>query len=72
MERKEVFRRVETKYVLSKDKYEKLMQELNNHLEKDKHYKSTICNIYFDTDNYDLIINSINKPKYKDFRYRKN
>ena len=66
MERKEVFRRVETKYLLSKEKYEQLMSILDSYLEKDKYYKSTICNIYYDTDNYDLIINSINKPKYKE------
>ena len=66
MESKEVFRRKETKYLLSKDKYEKLMKELDKYILKDKYYKSTICNIYFDTLNNDLIINSINKPIYKE------
>lgn len=62
----EVFRRKETKYLLSKDQYDKLMKKLNSYLLKDKYYESTICNIYFDNDNYDLIINSINKPEYKE------
>lgn len=66
MDKNKIFRRKETKYLLSKEKYDELMKELKRYVEKDKYYKSTICNIYFDTDNYDLIINSINKPKYKE------
>lgn len=62
----EVFRRKEIKYLLSKDKYDKLMEKLEGHLKHDKYFERTICNIYFDTKNYDLIINSINKPIYKE------
>lgn len=66
MDKNKIFRRIETKYLLNKKQYDKLMKKLDNYLVKDKYYKSTICNIYFDTDNYDLIINSINKPEYKE------
>lgn len=62
----EVFRRVETKYILSIDEYNLLLDKLKNHLKKDKYFKSTICNIYFDTNNFDLIVNSIEKPMYKE------
>ncbi len=62
----EVFTRKETKYLLNKSQYTKLMKMIGYHLKKDKYYKRTICNIYFDTKNYDLIINSINKPLYKE------
>ena len=61
----EIFRRVEQKYLLDKQQYESLLEMINNNIEKDKYYKSTICNIYFDSDNYDLIVKSIEKPIYK-------
>lgn len=66
MDKNKIFRRIETKYLLNKKQYNKLMKKLESYIVKDKYYKSTICNIYFDTDNYDLIINSINKPEYKE------
>ena len=66
-----IFERVETKYVLPKEKYNELLKVIGEHIEKDKYYFSTICNIYFDTDNYELVRNSIEKPVYKDkFRVR--
>ncbi len=60
------FERVETKYVLTKNEYDMLMKKIKRHILKDEYYKSTINNIYFDTDNYDLINASIDKPKYKE------
>lgn len=39
---------------------------MDEYFEKDKFYKTTIYNIYFDNDNNDLIINSIEKPMYKE------
>lgn len=61
-----IFERVETKYVLSKEEYELLMKKIHKHLNQDEYFKTTICNIYFDTDNYDLINKSIDKPIYKE------
>lgn len=61
-----VFKRIEQKYVISKEEMDKLFSLINTHLERDNFYKSTVCNIYFDTINNDLIINSIEKPIYKD------
>ena len=61
-----VFKRVEQKYILTDDKYNILMNEIKERLEKDKYFKSTICNLYLDSDNNDLIINSIEKPIYKE------
>ena len=54
----EVFRRRETKYLMNKEQYEKLNDLIKGHVEKDKYYESKICNIYYDTDNYDLIVKS--------------
>lgn len=62
---KEVFNRKESKYILSKDIYNNLINIIQNNITYDEYPKSTICNIYFDTDNYDLISNSIQKPIYK-------
>ena len=62
----EVFNRKETKYVLTKDKYEALLNIMKTYLDEDEYPRSTICNIYFDTDNYDLISHSIEKPVYKE------
>ena len=61
----EIFKRVEKKYLLTEKQYEKLLERTKEHLEKDKYYKNTICNVYFDTDNYDLIVQSLEKPTYK-------
>ena len=61
----EIFKRVEKKYLLTETQYKELLEKANNHLEKDKYFKNTICNIYFDTDNYDLIVESLEKPTYK-------
>ena len=61
----EIFNRVEKKYLLTEKQYNELLKEINKHIEKDKYYKNTICNLYFDTDNYDLIVESLEKPTYK-------
>ena len=62
----EIFRRVEKKYILDKVQYEKILPELQKYMEEDKHGQSTICNVYFDSDSYDLVRHSITKPYYKE------
>ena len=62
----EFFRRVEKKYIISKQQYLALKKILNKYMVEDEHGKSTICNLYFDTDNYDLIMHSITKPVFKE------
>lgn len=61
-----IFNRVEQKYLLSKEQKEKLLKMINNHLTKDEYFESLISNIYFDDFNNRLIINSLEKPIYKD------
>lgn len=60
------FRRVEKKYIITRDQYLKLKEEIKDKMKEDEHGKSTICNIYFDTEQYELIRHSITKPVYKD------
>lgn len=60
------FQRVEQKYVLTEEEYESLFPKIKNHLKKDIYFQSTICNIYFDTDQNESIINSLEKPIFKE------
>ena len=61
-----VFKRVEEKYLLTKEQHQLLFEKINPYLKKDKFPESTICNIYFDNSNNDLIINSLEKPIFKE------
>ena len=60
------FRRVEKKYIITKEQYESFKDAIKSHMVEDEHGKSKICNIYFDTEQFDLIRHSITKPFYKD------
>lgn len=62
----EVFRRIEKKYIVDEPTYEKLIKKLDGHFVRDRYYKSTICNIYYDTPSHQLVRNSIEKPVYKE------
>ena len=61
-----VFQRIEKKYVLTPEKYELLRAKLSPYIEEDEFGLSAICNIYFDTDEGELIRRSIDKPIYKE------
>ena len=60
------FRRVEKKYVINKKQYEALQKAMQDKMVEDEHGKSTIYNVYYDTEQYDLIKHSISKPIFKD------
>lgn len=61
-----VFNRVEKKFLLSRDKYETIWEELMEHMQVDAYGAHTICNLYYDTPTDELIRNSIEKPVYKE------
>ena len=61
-----VFKRYEYKYLITKDIYLKISEEIEKYLVKEKYFFSTIQTLYFDTDNYRLIRKSIEKPVYKE------
>lgn len=42
------------------------MNRIVPYIAKDKYFFNKICNIYFDTENYDLTIRSLEKPTYKE------
>ena len=60
------FKRHEIKYLITINQYINLMNYLRDKVEKDAFYKSTIYNVYYDTDNFELIRKSIEKPIYKE------
>ncbi|MGT2754386.1 polyphosphate polymerase domain-containing protein [Streptococcus ovis] len=49
------FKRIETKYIIEKENLATLMADLKHYLTEDDHPTSTITNIYFDTENFDVI-----------------
>ena len=62
----ETFKRYEKKYIISPSQYENLMSKLQEYIVADKYGSYTICNIYYDTPNYELIQKSISGPFYKE------
>ncbi|MDO5574781.1 MAG: polyphosphate polymerase domain-containing protein [bacterium] len=66
-----VFKRYEKKYLLNQTQYERMLTFLNDYMKQDEYGLHTIRNIYYDTDEYDLIRTSLGKPLYKEkFRVR--
>lgn len=62
-----IFKRVEEKYLLNSEEREKFLNQAKEYIqEDDKYFKSTVCSIYFDTDNSDFIVNSLEKPIFKE------
>lgn len=52
--------------MLNQNKYEKILEGILPHMEVDKYGETTICNLYFDTEDSRLIQISIDKPVYKE------
>lgn len=61
-----VFKRYEIKYLLTSGQKERILQAMEGYMALDKYGRTTIRNIYFDTDSYRLIRRSIEKPAYKE------
>ena len=61
-----VFKWYELKYMLTLQQKALLADLLQTHMQPDAYGKTTIRNIYFDTDNYRLIRRSLESPAYKE------
>lgn len=61
-----VFKRYELKYILTRSQKQRVLEAMAEHMVLDQYGRTTIRNIYFDTDNYRLIRQSIEKPVYKE------
>jgi SPX domain protein involved in polyphosphate accumulation len=68
--RNQTFNRQEKKYRLDAEKFALMHDSVGEYMQVDSHneedFTYQICNIYFDTDENDLISKSIAKPKYKE------
>ena len=64
------FKRYEKKFILTKEQYDELIPRLLEYMELDEFCKKNgdynIFNIYYDTENDDVIRHSINKPYYNE------
>ena len=60
------FERIEKKYILTPAQYRAIKQGMANYVKPDAYSHYTICNVYYDTDNYQLIRTSLEKPVYKE------
>ena len=61
-----VFKRYELKYLLTQAQKETVLRAMQPYMTLDKYGKTTIRNLYYDTDSYLLIRRSIEKPAYKE------
>ncbi|MCR4901885.1 MAG: polyphosphate polymerase domain-containing protein [Butyrivibrio sp.] len=63
---KDVFQRIELKYLMDDDQYNALRARLQGMAEVDAYGETSILNIYFDTPDFKLIRRSLEKPVYKE------
>lgn len=61
-----IFKRVEKKYMLTREQYEYIIERLQAYMHPDRFYESDIRNIYFDNNDDELIETSLTKPAYKE------
>lgn len=65
------FKRYEVKFKMNLKQFKAIMPTLLNYMDEDGFGFHQVCNVYFDTDNYDLIRTSLKRPAYKEkFRLR--
>jgi hypothetical protein len=61
-----VFNRIEKKYLIDSKTKKNLLKTIKTRMKEDGYFKSEIFNLYFDNDNFDLIIQSIDQPPFKE------
>lgn len=61
-----VFQRYEIKYLLTREQKDAILSAMAPHMEPDSFGRSTIRNLYYDTDNYRLVRRSLERPVYKE------
>ena len=61
-----VFKRYELKYIITADQKERILNAIQRYMEADKFGRSTVRNIYYDTDDFVLARHSIAKPDFKE------
>lgn len=61
-----VFKRYELKFLLTQQQKKVILETMKTWMEIDRYGRTTIRNLYFDTENYRLIRHSVEKPVYKE------
>lgn len=61
-----IFKRHELKYLLSDRQREGFERDIQKEMIPDSHGESTVCNVYYDTDDFRIIRHSLEKPVYKE------
>ncbi len=61
-----VFKRYELKYLMNEEQKDAVNEALQEHMVLDKYGRSSIRNIYFDTDDFKIARRSIERPVYKE------
>lgn len=61
-----VFERYESKYLLSGFQHQRLGEMLQGHMARDQYGRHTICTIYYDTRDFDIIRHCLSKPGFKE------
>lgn len=61
-----IFKRYEKKYKITREQYQELISRMITKVIPEQYGKHTICNVYLDTDDFQLIRNSLEKPPYKE------
>ncbi len=65
------FQRYEKKFLLTPKQFHALLPRLHGRMQTDAYGFHTVCNIYYDTDSYEMIRTSLEAPVYKEkFRVR--
>ncbi len=60
------FKRYEQKYLLNAEQYTVFKKRLDEYIQPDEYFSSTVCSVYYDTDDFRFIRNSIDGPVYKE------
>lgn len=60
------FKRFEEKYMVTPEQQRLLLRGMKAHTKPDIYGRTTNCNIYYNTDNWELVRKSIEKPVYKE------
>ena len=61
-----VFERYEIKYLITEEKKSRILKAMAPYMSMDEYGRTTIGNIYYDTDDYVLARHSIAKPDFKE------
>ena len=60
------FKRIEKKYLLDRAQYYAVLEGISDRMVPDRYTNYAIGNVYYDTDRFDLIRTSLEKPAYKE------